>query len=52
MVRIDTTRTHRPIDTGRRVLRTERAADAVILAAGIVFGGLLVSAQDAFGAEP
>ena len=52
MTRIDTTRTHRPIATGRRVLRSERAAEAVILAAGIVFGGLLVSAQDAYGADP
>ena len=52
MTRIDTTRTHRPIATGRRVLRTERAAEAVILAAGIVFGGLLVSAHDAYAADP
>ena len=52
MARIDTTRTHRPIHTSRRFRRPDRAAEAVILAAGIVFGGLLVSAQDAYGAEP
>ena len=53
MTRIDTTPwTDRPVDTGRRVLRTERAAEAVILAAGIVFGGLLVSAHDAYAADP
>ena len=52
MTRIDTTRTHRPIHTSRRLRRPDRAAEAVILAAGIVFGGLLVSAQEAYAAEP
>ena len=52
MARIDTTRTHRPIDTSRRFRRPERAAEAVILAAGIVFGGLLVSAHDVYAADP
>ena len=52
MTRIDTTRTHRPIDTERRAYRKDRAAEAIILAAGIIFGGLLVSAEDAYGAGP
>ena len=52
MTRIDTTRTHRPINTERRAYRKDRAAEAIILAAGIVFGGLLVSAEDAYGAGP
>ncbi|WP_200343487.1 hypothetical protein [Rhodovibrio sodomensis] len=45
MTRIDTTRTHRPINKQRRAYRKDRAAEAIILAAGIVFGGLLVSAE-------
>ncbi len=52
MARIDTTRTHRPIHTSHRSRRPDRTAEAIILAAGIVFGGLLVSAQDAYGADP
>ncbi|WP_207168961.1 hypothetical protein, partial [Rhodovibrio sodomensis] len=52
MTRIDTTRTHRSIDTEGRAYRKDRAAEAIILAAGIVFGGLLVSAEDAYGAGP
>ena len=52
MTCIDTTRTHRPIHTSHRFRRPDRAAEAVILAAGIVFGGLLVSAHDAYAADP
>ena len=52
MTRIDTTRTHRPIDIGQCEKRKDRTAEAIILAAGIVFGGLLVSAEDAYGAGP
>ncbi|MBK1671414.1 hypothetical protein CKO28_25775 [Rhodovibrio sodomensis] len=52
MTRIDTTRTHRSIDAGQRMRRKDRAAEAMLLAAGIVFGGLLVSAKDAYGAGP
>ena len=52
MTRIDTTRTHRPAGTGKRIRRHDRAAEAVLLAAGIIFGGLLVTAEDAYGGEP
>ena len=50
MTRTETNRTHRPIDTGQREDRRDRAAEAIILAAGIVFSGILVSAEDAYGA--
>ena len=50
MTRIDTTRTHRPIDTVQREDRRDRAAEVILLAVGIVFGSLLVGAEDAYGA--
>jgi hypothetical protein len=34
----ETTQAHRPIDTGQREDREDRAAEAIPLAAGIVFG--------------
>jgi hypothetical protein len=52
MTRIDTTRTHRPTDTEQREDRKDRAAEVILLAVGIVFGSLLVSAEDAYGAGP
>jgi len=52
MSRIDTTRTDRLTFAVPRAPRKDRVAEAAILAAGIVFGGLLVMAQDAFGADP
>jgi hypothetical protein len=52
MTRIDTTRTHRPTDTEQREDRKDRAAEVILQAVGIVFGSLLVSAEDAYGAGP
>jgi hypothetical protein len=50
MTRIDTTWTHRPIDTVQREDRRDRAAEVILLTVGIVFGSLLVGAEDAYGA--
>lgn len=47
MTRIATPRTHRPIDAGQR---RARAAEAAILAAGIVFAGLMAGPVTAYGA--